>query len=74
MSIRHALLGEEDGILSAEDEVLFGTSVRKRFDRSTLLFIAALLAISMLAGFSGGIPIALLSDRCHLPDRPHTVS
>lgn len=65
MSIQYAWAREEDGILSAEDEVLFGTSVRKRFDRSTLLFIAALLAISMLAGFCGGIPIALWSDRCH---------
>ena len=61
---------EQDGILSPEDEVLFGTSVnsvRKKLDRSTMLFIAALVAISMLAGFCGGIIPVALSSTCEVP-------
>jgi hypothetical protein len=57
---------EHDGILSPEDEVLFDTSNRrlvKKFDRATLLFIAILIGISMLAGFFGGLPVAL-ANRC----------
>jgi hypothetical protein len=57
---------EHDDILSPEDEVLFGTSKHpliKKFDRATLLFIAILIGISMLAGFLGGLPVAL-ADRC----------
>ena len=60
---------EQDGILSPEDEVLFGTSInstRKKLDRSTMLFIAALVGISMLAGFCGGIIPVALSSRCEV--------
>jgi hypothetical protein len=52
---------EQDGILSAEDEVLFDTSInryRKKFDRSTVILIAVLVGISMIAGFCGGLPLA----------------
>jgi hypothetical protein len=62
---------DQDGILSPEDEVLFGTSVnnmRKKLDRSTMLFIAALIGISMLAGFCGGIIPVALSSRCEVAD------
>jgi hypothetical protein len=62
---------EQDGILSAEDEALFGTCInryRKKLDRSALLFIAILIGICMLAGFVGGLPVAL-ANRCELvPD------
>jgi hypothetical protein len=61
---------EQDGTLSPEDEVLFDTSNRrfiKKFDRATLLFIAILMAISMLAGFFGGLPVAL-ADRCMMAE------
>jgi hypothetical protein len=57
---------EHDGTLSPEDEALFDTANRgfmKKLDRATLLFIAILIAISMLAGFFGGLPVAL-ADRC----------
>lgn len=60
---------DQDGILSPEDEVLFGTSInstRKKLDRSTMLFIAALVAISMLAGFCGGIIPVALSSKCEV--------
>ena len=53
---------EQDGILSAEDEMLFETSInryRKKFDRSTVILIGMLVGISMIAGFCGGIPLAL---------------
>lgn len=60
---------EHDGTLSPEDEALFGTSKNRRFtrkfDRAALLFIAILIAISMLAGFFGGLPVAL-ANRCTL--------
>lgn len=56
---------EHDGILSPEDEALFDTSInrhRKKLDRSTVLFIGVLIAISMVAGFCGGIPVALYNQ------------
>lgn len=59
---------EHDGILSPEDEALFGTSnyrPRKKVDRATVLLIATLIGISMLAGFVGGLPVAL-ANRCVL--------
>jgi hypothetical protein len=61
---------EHEGILSPEDEALFGTSndrPRKRLDRATALFIAILIGISALAGFFGGLPVAL-ATRCVLTE------
>ncbi len=60
---------EQDGILSAEDEVLFDTAInryRKKFDRSTVILIAVLVGISMIAGFMGGLPLALAQHKCEL--------
>jgi hypothetical protein len=62
---------EHDGILSPEDEALFDTSInrwRKKVDRSTVLFVAVLIGVSMLAGLVGGIPAAALSYRCEVVD------
>lgn len=59
---------EQDGILSPEDEALFDTGInrhRKKLDRPTVLFIGVLVGISMVAGFCGGLPLALYS-RCHI--------
>ena len=57
---------EHDGILSPEDEALFDASDRrviKKFGRATVLFIAILIRISMMAGFFGGLLVAL-ANRC----------
>ena len=59
---------EHDGILSPEDEALFGTSnyrPRKKVDRATVLVIAILIGISMLAGCFAGLTVAL-ANRCVL--------
>ncbi len=56
---------EHDGILSPEDEALFDTCInrqRKKLDRSTVLFIGVLVGVSMIAGFFGGIPVALYNQ------------
>ena len=52
------------GTLSAEDAALFETAINRRrkiLDRESLCFIALLILISMLAGFCGGLPLALAS-------------
>jgi hypothetical protein len=55
---------DESCILSAEDAALFETAInrrRNRLDRDSICFIALLIFISMLAGFCGGLPLALAS-------------
>ena len=57
---------DDFSMLSAEDAALFETAVNRRrawLDRESLLFIAMLIAISMLAGFCGGLPLALASHQ-----------
>ncbi len=59
---------EQDGILSPEDEALFDTCVnryRRKLDRSTMLFVAVLVGISMVAGFCGGLPLALYTNAAY---------
>jgi hypothetical protein len=54
---------EHDEILSPEDEALFATSNYSRsnlVDRASMLFIAILTGISMLAGLFGGLAVALV--------------
>jgi hypothetical protein len=55
---------DDYGTLSAEDAALFETAVcrrRRGLDGGSLRFIALLILISMLAGFCGGLPLALAS-------------
>lgn len=53
---------DDYGTLSAEDAALFETAMNRRrrgLDGGSLCFIAILILISMLAGFCGGLPLAL---------------